>query len=238
MTPTVAVVTFPGSNDDRDAMRAVRLMGGHAVSVWHADPDLSGVDGVILPGGFSYGDYLRTGAIARFAPVMEAIGEFAQAGGAVLGVCNGFQILCEAGMLPGALIRNRGLSFVCRWVNLRPEPGAFGQDQEGTGHAEVLQIPIKHGEGQFIASDEELDRIEGAGLVLLRYCSPQGVVDDAFNPNGAARGIAGIRNEAGNVFGMMPHPEHAVDPDLGPTGGQVVFEWLLARAGSPASVHA
>jgi phosphoribosylformylglycinamidine synthase len=238
VTPSVAVVTFPGSNDDRDAMRAVRMMGGDPVRVWHADLDLSGADGVILPGGFSYGDYLRTGAIARFAPVMRAIREFADAGRPVLGVCNGFQILCEAGLLPGALIRNRGLSFICRWVHLRPEPGAFGEDGADAGRLEVLQIPIKHGEGQFIASDDELDRIEDRGLVLLRYCSPQGVVDDAFNPNGAARGIAGIRNEAGNVIGMMPHPEHAVDPDLGPTGGQVVFDWLLARAGAPAPAHA
>jgi phosphoribosylformylglycinamidine synthase subunit PurQ / glutaminase len=238
VTRTVAVVTFPGSNDDRDAMRAVRLMGGDPVSVWHADPDLTGADAVILPGGFSYGDYLRTGAIARFAPVMDAVRAFADAGRPVLGVCNGFQILCEAGLLPGALIRNRGLSFICRWVNLRVEPGAFGEDREGDGPNQVLQIPIKHGEGQFIASDQELDRIEGTGLVVLRYCSPQGLIDEAFNPNGAARGIAGIRNEAGNVIGMMPHPEHAVDPDLGPTGGQVVFDWLLARAGSPAAVHA
>jgi phosphoribosylformylglycinamidine synthase len=205
--------------------------------VWHADADLSGADAVILPGGFSYGDYLRTGAIARFAPVMDAVRAFAESGRPVLGVCNGFQILCEAGLLPGALIRNRGLSFVCRWVNLRVEPGAFGEDSRG-GRQEVLQIPIKHGEGQFIASDQELNRIEGTGLVLLRYCSPQGLIDEAFNPNGAARGIAGIRNEAGNVIGMMPHPEHAVDPDLGPTGGQVVFDWLLARAGSPAPVQA
>jgi phosphoribosylformylglycinamidine synthase I len=238
VTRTVAVVTFPGSNDDRDAVRAVRLMGGDPVSVWHAAPDLAGADAVILPGGFSYGDYLRTGAIARFAPVMDAVRAFADAGGPVLGVCNGFQILCEAGLLPGALIRNRGLSFICRWVNLRVEPGAFGEDPPGEGPHEVLQIPIKHGEGQFIASDRELDRIEGTGLVVLRYSSPKGLIDEAFNPNGAARGIAGIRNEAGNVIGMMPHPEHAVDPDLGPTGGQVVFDWLLARAGSPAAVHA
>jgi phosphoribosylformylglycinamidine synthase I len=226
VSPTVAVVTFPGSNDDRDAMRAVRMMGGDPVSVWHADPDLSGADAVILPGGFSYGDYLRTGAIARFAPIMDAIREFADAGRPVLGV------------LPGALIRNRGLSFICRWVHLRPEPGAFGEDRDGAGRPEVLQIPIKHGEGQFIASDQELDRIERSGRVLLRYCSPQGIVDEAFNPNGAARGMAGIRNDAGNVIGMMPHPEHAVDPDMGPTGGQVVFDWLLARAGAPAPAHA
>jgi phosphoribosylformylglycinamidine synthase I len=235
MTPRVAVITFPGSLDDRDALRAVGVMGGEPVSVWHADPDLSDADAVILPGGFSYGDYLRPGAIAQFARVMDAVREFAEAGGPVLGVCNGFQILCEAGLLPGALIRNRGLAFLCRWVNLRPEGGAFGDLGE---RATVLQIPIKHGEGQFVAEAEELARIEGAGLVALRYCSSQGVVDEAFNPNGATANIAGIRNEAGNVIGLMPHPEHAVDPDLGPTGGQVVFEWLLARAGARARVHA
>jgi phosphoribosylformylglycinamidine synthase len=212
------VVIFPGSNDDRDALRAVELMGGEPVSVWHADPDLSDADAVILPGGFSYGDYLRTGAIARFAPVMGAVRDFASAGNPVLGVCNGFQILCEAGLLPGALIRNRGLSFICRWVNVRTETG------------EVLQIPIKHGEGQFVASPEELARIESQGLVAFRYCSPEGLVDDAFNPNGSTNAIAGLRNERGNVLGLMPHPEHAVDPDLGPTGGQQVLEWLLSAA--------
>ena len=234
MRPRVAVVTFPGSNDDGDALRAVGLMGGEPVSVWHADPDLSGADAVILPGGFSYGDYLRTGAIARFAPAMAAVGAFADAGGPVLGVCNGFQILCEAGLLPGALIRNRTLSFVCRWVNLRTEnrrpasgsAGSFTDWPDG----DVLQIPIKHGEGQFVASEAELDRIEANGQVVLRYCSPGGEVDERFNPNGAARGIAGIRNERGNVVGLMPHPEHAVDPDLGPTGGHHVFQWLLAAA--------
>jgi phosphoribosylformylglycinamidine synthase subunit PurQ / glutaminase len=235
VTPTVAVITFPGSNDDRDALRAARLMGADAVSVWHAEPELAGADAVILPGGFSYGDYLRTGAIARFAAVMEAVREFADGGRPVLGVCNGFQILCEAGLLPGALIRNRGLAFICRWVNLRPEHGAFGQPEE---RPQILQIPIKHGEGQFVASPNDLSRIERDGLVALRYCSSQGDVDEAFNPNGSSAGIAGIRNEAGNVVGMMPHPEHAVDPDLGPTGGQVVFEWLLARARAGARVHA
>jgi phosphoribosylformylglycinamidine synthase subunit PurQ / glutaminase len=217
--PRVAVVTFPGSLDDRDALRAVALMGGEPVSQWHADPDLSGVDAVILPGGFSYGDYLRTGAIARFAPVMDAVKEFAAAGGPVLGICNGFQILCEAGLLPGALIRNRGLAFICRWVNVRVE---------STG--EVLQIPIKHGEGQFVAAADELARIEAQGLIWLRYSSPAGVVDDAFNPNGSSNGIAGLRNERGNVLGLMPHPEHAVDPDLGPTGGHLILEGLLSAA--------
>jgi phosphoribosylformylglycinamidine synthase len=235
VTPRVGVITFPGSLDDRDALRAVALMGGEPLSVWHADPDLSGADAVILPGGFSYGDYLRTGAIARFARVMDAVREFAGRGGPVLGICNGFQILCEAGLLPGALIRNRGLSFICRWVSLRPEPGVFG---DGGDRRDVLQMPIKHGEGQFVVEPPELDRIEREGLVALRYCSPQGVVDDAFNPNGAAAGIAGIRNAAGNVLGLMPHPEHAVDPDLGPTGGQVVLDWLLTRAGARTRVHA
>jgi phosphoribosylformylglycinamidine synthase I len=218
--PRVAVVTFPGSLDDRDALRAVALMGGEPVSVWHQDSDLNGADAVILPGGFSYGDYLRTGAIARFAPAMAAVGEFAEAGGPVLGICNGFQILCEAGLLPGALIRNRSLSFVCRWIHVRAE--------DGTG--EVLSLPVKHGEGQFVAGPEELDRIEDRGLVAFRYCAPDGVVDERFNPNGATHGIAGLRNEAGNVVGLMPHPEHAVDPDLGPTGGHHVFQWLFAMA--------
>jgi phosphoribosylformylglycinamidine synthase len=235
--PKVAVVTFPGSNDDRDALRAVGLMGGEPVPVWHGDDDLSGADAVILPGGFSYGDYLRTGAIARFSPAMAAVTAFAEAGGPVLGVCNGFQILCEAGLLPGALIRNRSLSFVCRWVNVRSENG--GADQpilRDWPKGDVLQIPIKHGEGQFVASKEELARIEADGLVALRYCSPSGEVHDSYNPNGAAHGIAAVRNERGNVVGMMPHPEHAVDPDLGPTGGHAVFQWLLssARARVPA----
>ena len=219
MKPRIGVVTFPGSLDDRDALRAVALMGGEPVSIWHADQDLRGADGVILPGGFSYGDYLRTGAIARFAPVMDAVRSFAEAGGPVLGVCNGFQILCEAGMLPGALIRNRGLTFVCRWIHIRDERSG-----------EVLQIPIKHGEGQFVASTHELARIESRGLVAFRYCSSDGLVDEAFTPNGSTNGIAGIRNDRGNVLALMPHPEHAVDPDLGPTGGQYVLEWLLSAA--------
>jgi phosphoribosylformylglycinamidine synthase subunit PurQ / glutaminase len=215
--PRVAVVTFPGSLDDRDALRAVALMGGEPVSVWHQDRDLDGAGAVILPGGFSYGDYLRTGAIARFAPAMAAVKEFAEAGGPVLGICNGFQILCEAGLLPGAMIRNKSLSFVCRWIHIRAEDGS----------GEVLEIPVKHGEGQFVASPEDLSRIERQGLVAFRYCAPDGSVDERFNPNGATHAIAGLRNEAGNVLGLMPHPEHAVDPDLGPTGGHHVFQWLF-----------
>jgi phosphoribosylformylglycinamidine synthase I len=234
MRPRLGVVTFPGSLDDRDALRAIGLMGAEPVSIWHGDPDLSGVDGVVLPGGFSYGDYLRTGAIARFAPAMDAVREFADAGGPVLGICNGFQILCEAGLLPGALIRNRGLSFICRWIHIRVELTPLAEANGMVG--EVLQIPIKHGEGQFVASSQELDRIEAQGLVAFRYCAADGTVDDRYNPNGSARAIAGIRNERGNVLGMMPHPEHAVDPDLGPTGGQHVLQWLLTAARAKVSV--
>jgi phosphoribosylformylglycinamidine synthase subunit PurQ / glutaminase len=228
VTPRVAVITFPGSLDDRDARRAVGLLGGEAVPVWHRDADLHDAEAVILPGGFSYGDYLRTGAIARFAPVMNTVREFAEGGGPVLGVCNGFQILCEAGLLPGALIRNSGLSFICRWINIRAEPAP--DRLAGPASGEVLQVPIKHGEGQFVASPEEMERIERQRMVAFRYCSPDGAVEDRFNPNGSTNAIAGLWNEGRNVLGIMPHPEHAVDPDLGPTGGQAVFQWLFAAA--------
>jgi phosphoribosylformylglycinamidine synthase subunit PurQ / glutaminase len=229
VTGRIGVVTFPGSLDDRDAIRAVELMGGEGVSLWHADADLGGVDGVILPGGFSYGDYLRCGAIARFAPVMDAIRGFAERGGPVLGICNGFQILCESGLLAGALIRNRSLRFVCKEVFLRVETTATPVTADILP-GEVLRMPIKHGEGQYVASEDDLDRLEDHGLVVFRYCDPEGEVDDAVNPNGALRGIAGVRNEDGNVVGLMPHPEHAVDPDVGPTGGQALFASLLSQA--------
>jgi phosphoribosylformylglycinamidine synthase len=227
--PRIGVVTFPGSLDDRDALRAVGFMGGEGVPLWHAERDLRGVDAVVLPGGFSYGDYLRTGAIARFAPVMEEIGSFAARGGPVVGICNGFQILCEAGLLPGALIRNRQLRFVCRWVHVRVET-TLSPLTGGLVPGEVLRVPIKHGEGQFVASEEDLRRIEDGGLVAFRYCGPDGAVGDRYNPNGSAQAIAGVRNEAGNVVGLMPHPEHAVDPDVGATGGQAMFGALLEAA--------
>jgi phosphoribosylformylglycinamidine synthase I len=226
MKPRVAVITFPGSLDDRDAIRAVRVMGGEPVPVWHGDGDLRGADAVILPGGFSYGDYLRTGAIARFAPVMEAVRAHADRGGPVLGICNGFQILCEAGLLPGALIRNRDLAFVCRRVHVRVETTAT-PFTSGIELGEVLEVPVKHGEGQFVAEPEDLARIEDLGLVVFRYCTADGAVTEEANPNGAANGIAGIRSDAGNVVGLMPHPEHAVDPDVGPTGGQSIFDSVL-----------
>lgn len=227
--PRVGVVTFPGSLDDRDALHAVELMGGEGIALWHADHDLRGVDAVVLPGGFSYGDYLRCGAIAARAPLMDEISAFAAAGGPVLGICNGFQILCESGLLPGALIRNRSLRFVCRDVHLRVEsPGTVVTS--GLTPGEIVEIPIKHGEGQWVATEEQLARVEGERLVVFRYASREGEVDDAHNPNGTTNGIAGVRNEAGNVVGLMPHPEHAVDPDVGPTGGQPLFASLLATA--------
>jgi phosphoribosylformylglycinamidine synthase len=227
--PRIGVVTFPGSLDDRDAIRAVELLGGEGVPLWHAERDLAGVDAVILPGGFSYGDYLRCGAIARFAPVMEEVVRFAAAGGPVVGICNGFQILCEAGLLPGALIRNRSLRFICRVVHVRVESSDSPLTRDLVP-GEVLQIPIKHGEGQFVAAEEDLERIEREGLVVFRYCGPEGEVEDRYNPNGSAHAIAGVRNEAGNVVGLMPHPEHAVDPDVGPTGGQPLLAGLLQHA--------
>jgi phosphoribosylformylglycinamidine synthase len=223
------VITFPGSLDDRDALRAVVFMGGQGVPLWHGDRDLRGIDAVILPGGFSYGDYLRCGAIARFASVMDEVRAFAERGGPVVGICNGFQILCEAGLLPGALIRNRQLRFVCRWVDVRVETSLSPLTADLLV-GEVLRVPVKHGEGQFVASAGDLERLEGEGQVVFRYCAPDGSLDDVANPNGASNAIAGVRNAAGNVVGLMPHPEHAVDPDVGATGGQPMFASLLACA--------
>ena len=228
-TPRVGVITFPGSLDDRDAIRAVETMGGTGVPVWHADAELRDVDAVILPGGFSYGDYLRCGAIARFARVMDEVRGFADRGGPVLGICNGFQILCESGLLPGALIRNRSLRFVCRRVHLRVETSESAVTG-GLVPGERLEIPVKHGEGQFVVARDELARLEAEGRVVFRYASAGGEVRDQDNPNGAVANIAGVRNGAGNVVGLMPHPEHAVDPDVGPTGGQPLFASLFGAA--------
>jgi phosphoribosylformylglycinamidine synthase subunit PurQ / glutaminase len=219
------VVQFPGSCDERDALHACRLAGGEGRLIWHEDRDLGGVDAVVVPGGFSYGDYLRAGAIARFSPAMEAVAEFAAAGGPVLGICNGFQVLCEADLLPGALLLNEKMRFVCRQVDLVCEGSWGSQDRQTfTTGEEWLSIPAKHGEGRYWASEEMLDAIEANGQVAFRYAPGQ-------NPNGSARDIAGVRNEAGNVLGLMPHPEHAVDPMTGSTDGLRVFE---AVAGSPA----
>jgi phosphoribosylformylglycinamidine synthase subunit PurQ / glutaminase len=219
------VLQFPGSCDERDALHACSL-AGEARLIWHEERDLGGVDAVVVPGGFSYGDYLRAGAIARFSPAMEAVAEFADAGGPVLGICNGFQVLCEAGLLPGALLRNEELRFVCRQVELLADgPKTLPYPTESAHRrGERLSIPAKHGEGRFWAPEEMLDVMEARGQVAYRYAP-------GHNPNGSARDIAGVRNEAGNVLGLMPHPEHAVDPLTGSTDGLLIFEAVAgARA--------
>jgi phosphoribosylformylglycinamidine synthase len=216
------VLQFPGSCDERDALRACTLASGEARLIWHEERDLAGVDGVVVPGGFSYGDYLRAGAIARFSPAMEAVAELAAAGGPVLGICNGFQVLCEAGLLPGALLRNENLRFVCRQLDLVPEESIVGLSSPGRGkndNRSALSIPAKHGEGRYYAPEAMLDELEANGQVAYRYAPGQ-------NPNGSARDIAGVRSEAGNVLGLMPHPEHAVDPLTGSTDGLEVFRSL------------
>ncbi len=219
----IGVVTFPGSLDDVDARRAVRLAGGEPVALWHGDHDLKGVDAVILPGGFSYGDYLRCGAIARFAPVMTEVVAAANGGLPVLGICNGFQILCESHLLPGALIRNDHRTFICRDQVLRVE-NADTAWTNGYQAGQEIVIPLKNGEGGFVADDATLDRLEGDGRVVFRY------VD--VNPNGSLRDIAGITNERGNVVGLMPHPEHAIEELCGPgTDGLGFFTSALALAG-------
>ncbi|MEI6033035.1 MAG: phosphoribosylformylglycinamidine synthase subunit PurQ [Verrucomicrobiae bacterium] len=223
-----SVLRFPGSNCDQDCVHALSAIpGASADYVWHKDSSLGGCDAVVVPGGFSYGDYLRCGAIARFSPIMKSVREFAASGGLVVGICNGFQILCESGLLPGALVRNRGLHFVCEHVCLRVEL----QDTRFTNAArtgQVLKIPIAHGEGCYFADDETLGRLRINGQVVLRYCDGQGRTSAEANPNGSLDNIAGIRNEAGNVFGLMPHPERACDPLLGSTDGLAIFESLIA----------
>ncbi|MGI8460932.1 MAG: phosphoribosylformylglycinamidine synthase subunit PurQ [Solirubrobacterales bacterium] len=214
-----AVLQFPGSCDERDALAACSRVG-EARLVWHEDRDLGGVDAVVVPGGFSYGDYLRVGAIARFAPAMEAVVEFARSGGPVLGICNGFQVLCEAGLLPGALLTNEGLHFICRQVDIVAEPGQ-GPWQRGLDAAETLSIPVKHTTGRFYAPDEELERLEADGQIAFRYAAGN-------NPNGSVRDVAGVTNEAGNVLGLMPHPEHAVDPLTGSVDGLRLFAAVAA----------
>jgi phosphoribosylformylglycinamidine synthase I len=215
------VVQFPGSCDERDALAACGLAGGEARLLWHGDHDLDGVDAVVVPGGFSYGDYLRAGAIARFSPVMEALAEFADGGGPVLGICNGFQVLCEAGLLPGALLVNERIRFVCRQVELLVESNR-SPFTAGLQEGERLSIPVKHQEGRYFAPEETLDELEARDQVALRYAPDN-------NPNGSARDIAAVTNEAGNVLGLMPHPEHAVDQLTGSADGLRLFE-SAARA--------
>jgi phosphoribosylformylglycinamidine synthase I len=218
----IGVITFPGSLDDVDAARAVRLAGGEPIPLWHADPDLRGVDAVIVPGGFSYGDYLRAGAIASLAPIMTEVVAAARRGMPVLGICNGFQILCEAGLLPGALVRNAGLHFVCRDQRLVVESAATSWTRAFPAGTEIV-VPVKHAEGRFVADAETLARLEGENRVVFRYAGD--------NPNGSLAGIAGIGSVDGRVVGLMPHPEHAIERLTGPsTDGLAVFISVLAAA--------
>jgi len=221
------IVVFPGSNCDEDAFHAARdVFGQEAEYLWHKDTELKGADVVILPGGFAHGDYLRTGAMARFSPIMPAVRAFAERGGPVLGICNGFQILLESGLLPGAMLRNRGLKYRCEHVYLRVEQS----DTPFTAAArpgQVLRIPIGHGEGNYFAPPDVLEKIERTRQVVLRYTDPHGRIDDEWNPNGSVNAIAGLCNEARNVVGMMPHPERACEALVGGVDGRAVFESIV-----------
>jgi len=223
------VVTFPGSNGDYDAYQAaIEALGEEATFLWHKDHDLQGSDVVILPGGFSYGDYLRAGAIARFSPIMQEVVQHAQRGGPVLAICNGFQIACEAGLLPGALLRNASLKFVCAPIGIRVETTdtLFTSRYE---RGQRIVVPIAHGDGRYSADAETIERLEGEGRVVFRYAPSDLEAEEAYNPNGSMHDIAGIVNEGGNVLGMMPHPERAVDPLLGAADGLPLFESILQR---------
>jgi phosphoribosylformylglycinamidine synthase I len=218
-----AVIRFPGSNCDQDCHLALRETGFEASYIWHKETSVAGHDLIVLPGGFSYGDYLRAGAIARFSPVMQAVKEAAAAGALVLGICNGFQILCEAGLLPGALIRNRDLHFLCEHRHVRVEDIA-NPFLNATWTGTLLRLPIAHGEGSYVADAETLRQLNVGGRILLRYADGLGAANEAANPNGAAENIAGICNAARNVFGLMPHPERACDARLGSTDGRAIFD--------------
>ncbi len=229
-----AVVRFPGTWSDRDTEHVLAdVLGQEAEIVWHRETSLAGFDAVVLPGGFSYGDYLRCGAIARFSPIMEEVVRAAEGGLPVIGICNGFQVLCESGLLPGALIRNRSLRFRCEWTHLRCESDGSPWTA-GIGEGEVLRVPISHGEGNYQADRATLDELESAGRVVFRYCNERGEVTPDSNPNGSARHIAGIRNEAGNVVGMMPHPERAGEALTGGADGNRIWQSLVEAAAGAA----
>jgi phosphoribosylformylglycinamidine synthase len=222
-----AIVRFPGTWSDRDCHHVLHgVLEQQADILWHRETSLAGYDAVVLPGGFSYGDYLRCGAIARFSPVMEAVTRFAAAGGPVIGICNGFQVLCESGLLPGVLMRNESLQFRCEWVYLLREGGETPW-AAGLGAGEVIHIPISHGEGNYYADEATLDELEANGRVIFRYCDAAGQVTAGSNPNGSSRNIAGIINARGNVLGMMPHPERAGEALVGGTDGNRIWESLL-----------
>jgi phosphoribosylformylglycinamidine synthase len=222
---TIAVAVFPGTNCEHDIVHALQLAGADAELVWHRDTALSGASGVVLPGGFAHGDYLRTGAIARFSPVMDAVAERAAAGVPILGICNGFQILCEAGLLPGALVANRDLKFICRPVHLRVESTDSVLTRAATV-GQVLEIPLNSYEGNYLAADA--DAVESDGDVILRYCDADGSVSETTNPNGSTNSIAGVTNAERNVVGLMPHPERASEAVLGSTDGMVLIEGFVA----------
>jgi phosphoribosylformylglycinamidine synthase len=227
------VVVFPGTWSDTDCLHILGpVLGEEAVSIWHEDTDLQGCDAIILPGGFSYGDYLRAGAIARFAPVMGAVAEFARQGGLVLGICNGFQILLEAGLLPGAMLRNQSLEFRCQWNYLRVE-SSDSPFTRACRTAQVIRLPISHGEGNYFADEATLSALEAEGGVLLRYCNPQGDLTPESNPNGSRHNIAGIINTGRNVAAMMPHPERAGEAILGGEDGRLIFHSMIEALSEP-----
>ncbi len=224
------VVVFPGTWSEHDTFYAVHdVLDQPARLVWHKETDISDCDAIVLPGGFSYGDYLRTGAIARFSPIMDSVKRFAQDGGPVIGICNGFQVLCEAGLLPGALVKNEHLEFRCEWVNLRVER-TDTPFTNAASEGQILRVPISHGEGNWQADEETVRRVEEAGQVLLRYADNSGTVSAATNPNGSINGIAGLVNEAGNVLGLMPHPEKASEELIGGEDGNVLFKSMIRSA--------
>jgi len=224
------VVVFPGTWSDTDCHYVIQNVFHQLVEyVWHKDTDLSGYDCIVLPGGFSYGDYLRCGALARFSPVMRSVEKFAAEGGLVIGICNGFQVLCEAGLLPGALMRNDHLQFRCQWTNLRVESSA-SPFTNAAAEGQVLRVPISHGEGNYFADPDTIATLERDDRVLFRYCSESGEITDAANPNGSLNNIASITNEGRNVMGMMPHPERCCESLVGGVDGRVIFESLLATA--------
>ena len=221
------IAVFPGTWSDTDCHYVVAdILGQQAEYVWHRETSLESYDCVIIPGGFSYGDYLRPGAMASLSPVMDALRRYAGAGGLVIGICNGFQVLCEAGLLPGALLRNRHLEYRCQWTNLRTE--RVDTPFSSRCHSgQILQVPVSHGEGNYFADESTLDRLEEDGRVLFRYCDPQGEATESANPNGSAHNIAGITNEAGNVLGMMPHPERSCEALLGSEDGKLIFQSII-----------
>ena len=232
-----AIVVFPGSNCDHDAYHAAKhVLGQETEFVWHKETTLKGADVVVLPGGFSHGDYLRTGAIARFSPIMSAVAQFAAAGGPVLGICNGFQILCEAGLLPGAMLRNRDLKFHCEHVGVRVDETDTPFTSLAT-KGQVLRIPIAHGEGNYFADADVIADLESSRRVIFRYCDSRGQTTDLANPNGSVNSIAGICSQGRNVVGLMPHPERACEPVLGSADGLVLFESVLSQVAAHGEVR-